>query len=83
MEQNIGKLFGTIPLTTDSHLDVLLDTMDESSALFILQQSINHAYRQGAFTLGECEVLAKAMRISGKLMTSGPIDEPQNDGEEN
>lgn len=66
MEEEFGKLFGTIPLTTENHLDVLLETMDKDRALFILQQAVNHAFRQGAYTLGESEVLSKAIRVSYK-----------------
>jgi len=38
--------------------------MDKSSAIFILQQAVNNAFKQGAFTLGESEVLGKAIRIT-------------------
>jgi|TARA_R110000803_G_C11976671_1_gene320222 hypothetical protein len=64
MTEDFGTLFNTIPLTTEKHLEVLLDTMDKSSAIFILQQAVNNAFKQGAFTLGESEVLGKAIRIT-------------------
>ncbi|MDA9279961.1 hypothetical protein OAB94_02645 [Flavobacteriaceae bacterium] len=69
MTEDFGTLFNTIPLTTEKHLDVLLDTMDKSRAIFILQQAVNHAFKQGAFTLGESEVLGKAIRISSESTT--------------
>ena len=34
------------------------------SYIFILQQAVNNAFKQGAFTLGESEVLGKAIRIT-------------------
>jgi len=64
MNEDFGILFNSIPLKTEEHLEVLIDTMDESRAIYLLQQAVNHAFKQGAFTLGESEVLGKAIRIT-------------------
>jgi len=72
MNEDFGILFNSIPLNTEEHLEVLIDTMDESRAIYLLQQAVNHAFKQGAFTLGESEVLGKAIRISSP---SKPVDD--------
>lgn len=61
-----GVLFNTIPLNDEQHLEVLLNTMDKETSIYYLHQAINHAFKMGCFTLGECEVLSKAIRISSK-----------------
>ena len=71
MNEDFGILFNSIPLKTEEHLEVLIDTMDETRAIYMLQQAVNHAFKQGAFTLGESEVLGKDIRISSP---SKPVD---------
>lgn len=61
-----GELFGSIPLKNEDHLQVILDTMDQNNAVYILTQAIKHAYNQGAYSLGESEVLSKSIRILNK-----------------
>jgi hypothetical protein len=61
--QLFGKLFNTVPLLTQDHLNVLLETMDKDNANYLLIQAVNHAYRSGVYTLGESEVISKAIRI--------------------
>jgi hypothetical protein len=64
MENNsFGSLFDTINLDSENHLDAIIGSMDEKSAMFILNHAINAAHRRGLFTLSECEVLSKALRI--------------------
>jgi hypothetical protein len=69
MEQQpelFGKLFNTIPLYNESHLDTLLDTMTEDTSIYYLIQAIKFAYESGVYSMGECEVISKAIRISSK-----------------
>lgn len=61
-----GVLFNTIPLNDENHLEVLLQTMDKDTSIYILHQAINYAFKMGCFSLGETEVLSKAIRISSK-----------------
>jgi hypothetical protein len=61
-----GVLFNSIPLNDEGHLEILLNAMDRDASVYYLHQAINHAFKMGCFSLGECEVLSKAMRISSK-----------------
>jgi|688.fasta_scaffold254746_2 hypothetical protein len=65
MEENqiLTKLFGTIPISDESHLEVLLNQMSKDDALYILIQSVKYSYHQGIFSIGETEVMSKALRI--------------------
>lgn len=63
-EQNLyGQLFGKIPLFTKEHLETIINTVDRERAIYYLIQAVGHAYDSGAFTLGECEILSKSIRI--------------------
>lgn len=58
-----GKLFNTIPLLTDDHLEVMLTTMDEKTAIYYLTQAVTFAYQNGIYSLGECEIISKSIRL--------------------
>jgi hypothetical protein len=69
MEQEqelFGKLFNTIPLYTESHLDVMIDTMDKEQSIYYLIQAVSHAYHSGLYTIGESEIISKAIRTITK-----------------
>jgi hypothetical protein len=57
-----GSLFGTIDLLNEDHLEVILSTMDKDNSLYYLIESIKAAHKRGAFTIGEIEVISKAIR---------------------
>lgn len=63
---NFGNLFGTIELMNEDHLDAILSTMEAETATYYLIESIKAAYLRGAFTIGEVEVISKAIRIISK-----------------
>ena len=67
MEENIfGILFETIKLENENHLDAIILSMDKSSANYLITQALSYAYRRGAFSLGESEVVSKALRVLNK-----------------
>jgi hypothetical protein len=69
MEQQpelFGKLFNSIPLYSEEHLDTLLDTMNKDTSIYYLIQAIKFAYESGLYSMGECEIISKAIRISSK-----------------
>jgi hypothetical protein len=69
MEQQqelFGKLFESIPLHTEEHLDAILDTMTKEHAIYYLTQAVKYAYQSGIYSIGECEVISKSIRISSK-----------------
>ena len=69
MEQEqelFGKLFNSIPLYNESHLDAILDSMDKDQSTYYLIQAVSHAYHSGVYTIGEAEVISKAIRTVTK-----------------
>ncbi len=65
-QQIFGKLFNRIPLLTENHIDILLQTMDKETSIYYLTQAISYAYEMGVFSIGEVEILSKAIRISNR-----------------
>jgi hypothetical protein len=61
-----GNLFGSINLLNESHLDAILLTMDRDHAIHYLVESVKSAHQRGAFTIGESEVISKAIRTLSK-----------------
>ena len=70
MEENTkiyGNLFGTIDLLNETHIDAILMTMDHEHALYYLVESVKAAHQRGSFTIGESEVISKAIRTLSKI----------------
>jgi hypothetical protein len=61
-----GKLFNSIPLYTENHLDTLIDVMDKDQSIYFLIQAVSHAYHSGVYTIGESEIISKAIRTISK-----------------
>jgi hypothetical protein len=61
-----GNLFGTIDLLSEDHLEVILTTMDKEHSLYYLIESVKAAHKRGAFTIGEVEIISKAIRTISK-----------------
>jgi hypothetical protein len=69
MEQQpelFGKLFESIPIQSEEHLEAILETMDKEHGIYYLTQAVKYAYQAGIFSLGECEVLSKSIRVTAK-----------------
>ena len=62
-----GNLFGTINLLSEEHLDAILISMNKDHALYYLIESVKALDKRGAFTIGESEVISKAIRVLSKL----------------
>lgn len=62
-----GVLFKTIPLYSEEHLDLIIETMDTKEALYLAVQALTHSHSQGTFTLGESEIISKVVRILSKI----------------
>jgi hypothetical protein len=71
-----GKLFNSIPLLNEDHLDVLLQTMDRDNSIYVLIQAVKHAHESGVYSLGETEVISKCIRTLSKI--EEPIQDEQN-----
>lgn len=61
-----GNLFGTINLLSEEHLDLILTSMDREHAIYYLVESVKAAHKRGAFTIGEVEIISKAIRTLSK-----------------
>jgi hypothetical protein len=61
-----GKLFNSVPLLTENHLETLLNTLDKERSVYLLVQAVKHAYHLGVFSIGESEVISKCIRILSK-----------------
>jgi hypothetical protein len=58
-----GNLFNSIDLLSEDHLEIILEAMDKSHALVYIIESVKAAYERNSFTLGETEVISKAIRV--------------------
>jgi hypothetical protein len=58
-----GKLFNSVPLLTENHLDTLLDTLDKERSIYLLIQAVKYAYHSGIYSIGESEVISKCIRV--------------------
>lgn len=63
MEEKYGNLFDTIDLLNEEHLELILSTMDREHAIYYLIESVKSAYKRGAYTIGESEVISKTIRV--------------------
>jgi hypothetical protein len=61
-----GNLFGSINLLSEEHLEVILSTMDKEHSLYYIIESVKAAHKRGAFTIGEVEIISKAIRTLSK-----------------
>jgi hypothetical protein len=69
MEQQqelFGKLFESIPLHSEEHLDAILESMDKEHGIYYLTQAVKYAYQAGIYSIGECEVISKSIRLTSK-----------------
>ena len=64
--KELGNLFGTIPLISEEQLDAILSAMTKEDSTYYLVEAIKAAYNRGAFTIGEVEVISKAIRCTTK-----------------
>jgi hypothetical protein len=61
-----GKLFNTIPLHDENHLETILVTMNKETSMFLIIEAIKFSHRNGVFSIGETEVISKAIRVMTK-----------------
>jgi hypothetical protein len=65
-EKIYTKLFNSIPLLNEEHIDVLHSNMNEENSKYILIQAVKHAYHKGVFSIGETEIISKCIRVLSK-----------------
>jgi len=64
--QLFGKLFESIPIQSEEHLEAILETMDKEHGIYYLTQAVRYAYQAGIYSMGECEVISKSIRLTTK-----------------
>lgn len=57
-----GNLFGTIDLLSEEHLETIISTMNKDSSTYFVIEALKAAHKRGAFTIGEVEIISKAIR---------------------
>jgi hypothetical protein len=62
-----GKLFNSIPILNEDHLEVILQTMDKDTSIYFLIRAVKYAHESGTYSLGETEVISKCIRILSKM----------------
>jgi hypothetical protein len=68
MEEDIyGKLFNSVPLLTENHLETLLETLDKERSTYLLIQAVKYAYHSGIYSIGETEVISKCIRVMNQV----------------
>jgi hypothetical protein len=68
MEEDIyGKLFNSVPLLTENHLETLLETLDKERSTYLLIQAVKYAYHSGIYSIGETEVISKCIRVLNQV----------------
>lgn len=65
-ENNYGIIFGTIPLLSEEHLELMLTTMDKDHALYYLIEAVKSAHQRNVFSIGETEIISKSIRVLSK-----------------
>lgn len=68
------SLLGSLRFTSEEHLELFLQTIDKNSAIYCLVEAVKYCNSRGAFTLGEAELLAKAIRALSKEDQDGTPD---------
>lgn len=72
-----GKLFNAIPLHNQDHIDILLDSLTKDTSIHILIHAVKYAHEANIYTLGESEVISKAIRTLTKIEMGAEPSTPQ------
>jgi hypothetical protein len=72
--KEFGKLFNSVTLLSEEHLELILTTMSQKESIYLLVQAVKHAHHLGTYSIGETEVISKAIRVISKISD----DEPKN-----
>lgn len=60
------QLLGSLQFMSEEHLELFMQTLDKNSSIYCLVEAVKYCNSRGAFTLGEAELLAKAIRTISK-----------------
>jgi hypothetical protein len=71
-QENKIQLFGSINFISQEHLELFLDQLEPTSSLYCIIEAVKYAHLRGAYTIGETEVISKAIRTISKLNDGTP-----------
>lgn len=60
---NNGKIFEIINVDSKEMLDKFIDGLTPEQAIYCLTEAAKCSFTRGAYTLGEAELVAKALRV--------------------
>ena len=58
----ITLLFDSIPIYEPNDIEKLLNGLEYPQSIYIINQSINYAYKHGIFSMEEIELISKSLR---------------------
>lgn len=58
----IALLFDSIPIYEPNDIEKLLNGLEYPQSIYIINQSINYAYKHGIFSMEEIELISKSLR---------------------
>jgi hypothetical protein len=70
--KEFGKLFNSVTLLSEEHLELILSTMSQKDSIYLLVQAVKHAHHMGTYSIGETEVISKAIRVISKITEDEP-----------
>jgi hypothetical protein len=68
------KLFNSISIISEEHLEIILSTMSQKDAIYLLVQAVKHAHHLGIFSIGEAEVISKSIRVISKISYESQLE---------
>ena len=75
-----GQIFGKIKYETIGDLEMFLLNLNEFQSIYIINQALEYANNNGAFTLIESEFISKCLRILNKFYDKNQLpEEEKND----
>jgi hypothetical protein len=69
-KQPIGFLFDSIAYYQTEDITNLIENMTFEQSIYVINQALEYAYNNGAFTLKESEAISKSLRtLSNQILT--------------
>lgn len=69
----IGELFESIQFSSLKDLDILIETLDKTQALYMLNLSLDLAIKNNIFSMVEIEIISKSLRLINTNDTANEI----------
>jgi hypothetical protein len=73
-----GKIFDEVPLLSEEHLEIIIESMSNQEAIYFLTMACKSAFHRGAFSLGESEIISKAIRVISNKETKNTNESEVN-----